>query len=77
MIALKGFTKKWNVFVKCIVGREKLTNWSKLWDDFTQEEIREGSLRSQASEVGQNVALAIKANKEEERHQSSQMLPVW
>ena len=34
-IALKGFTKKWDVFVKCIVGREKLLNWSRLWDDFT------------------------------------------
>ena len=34
-IALKGFTKKWDIFVKCIVGREKLPNWSRLWDDFT------------------------------------------
>ena len=34
-IALKGFTKKWDVFVKYIVGREKLPNWSRLWDDFT------------------------------------------
>ena len=25
-IALKGFTKRWEVFVKCIVGREKLPN---------------------------------------------------
>jgi hypothetical protein len=24
------------------VGREKLHEWSKLWDDFTKEEIREG-----------------------------------
>jgi hypothetical protein len=23
-IALKGFTKEWEVFVKCVVGREKL-----------------------------------------------------
>ena len=38
-IALKGSTKKWEVFVKCIVGREKLPNWSRLWHDFTQEEI--------------------------------------
>ena len=36
---LKGFTKKWDVFVKCIVGREKCPNWSRLWDDFTREEI--------------------------------------
>ena len=36
-IALKGFTKKWEVFVKCIVGRETLPSWSRLWDEFTQE----------------------------------------
>jgi len=36
---LKGFTKEWEVFVKCIVGREKLPDWSRLWDDFNQEEI--------------------------------------
>ena len=42
-IDLEGFTKEWDVFVKCVVGREKLPVWSRLWDDFTQEEIREGS----------------------------------
>ena len=26
-IALKGFTKRWDVFVKCIFGREKLSDW--------------------------------------------------
>ena len=41
-IDLKGFTKNWDVFVKCIVRREKLPSWSRLWDDFTQEEIQEG-----------------------------------
>jgi hypothetical protein len=34
-IALKGFTKDWEVFVKCFVGREKLLDWSRLWDDFS------------------------------------------
>ena len=62
-IALKGFTKKWEVFVKCIVGREKLPDGSKLWDDFIQEEIREGALNGQVSdEVEHNVALAAKTN---------------
>ena len=42
-IALKGFTKEWEVFIKCVVRREKLPDWSRLWNDFTQEEIREGS----------------------------------
>jgi hypothetical protein len=34
-IALKGFTKEWAVFVKCVVGREKILDWTRLWDDFT------------------------------------------
>jgi hypothetical protein len=38
-IALNGFTKEWEVFVKCVVGHEHLLGWSRLWDDFTQEEI--------------------------------------
>ena len=38
-IALRGFTKEWDMFVKCVVGREKLPNWSKMSDDFTREEI--------------------------------------
>jgi hypothetical protein len=29
-IALNGFTKEWEVFVKCVVGREHLPDWSKL-----------------------------------------------
>jgi hypothetical protein len=64
-IALNGFTKEWEVFVKCVVGREHLPNWSRLWDDFTQEEIRE---RSQSSEqktdrVDENVVLTAKRKK--------------
>ena len=42
-IALKGVIKEWEVFVKCVVARENLPDWSRLWDDFTQEEIREES----------------------------------
>jgi hypothetical protein len=34
-IALKDFTKEWEVLVKCVVGREHLPYWSRLWDDFT------------------------------------------
>jgi hypothetical protein len=33
-IALKGFTKEWEVFVKYVVGREHLPYWRILWDDF-------------------------------------------
>jgi hypothetical protein len=38
-IALNGFTKDWEVFVKCVVGHEHLLDWSRLCDDFTQEDI--------------------------------------
>jgi hypothetical protein len=38
-ITLNGFTKDWEVFVKCAVGHEHLLDWSRLWDDFTQDEI--------------------------------------
>jgi hypothetical protein len=64
-IALKGFTKEWEVFVKCVVGREHLPDYSRLWDDFTQEEIQEGS-HSSGQEIDgadENVALAAKTKK--------------
>jgi hypothetical protein len=64
-ITLNDFTKEWEVFVKCVVGCENLLDWSILWDDFTQEEIRE---RSQSSEqktngVVENVSLTAKRKK--------------
>ena len=64
-IALKGFTKEWDVFVKCVVGRENLPDWSMLWDDFTQKEIHEGSQsknsdRLQDSDEEPNLALHAK-----------------
>jgi hypothetical protein len=66
-IALKGFTKEWEVFVKCVVGREKLLDWSRLWDDFTQEEIQEGSQERVVDGVDdENVALVGKRNEKED-----------
>ena len=37
---LNGFTKQWEVFVRKVVAQEKLSHWERLWDDFTQEELR-------------------------------------
>jgi hypothetical protein len=34
-ISLNGFTKEWDVFVKCLVGREKFPTWERLRDDFS------------------------------------------
>jgi hypothetical protein len=64
-ITLKGFTKEWDVFVKCVVGRENFPNWSRLWDDFTQEEIQMGSHSSGQKEdkSEENVSLAAKRKK--------------
>jgi hypothetical protein len=65
-IALKGFTKEWEVFVKCVVGCEHLPDWSRQWDDFTQEEIREGSQNSEQKGDGadeENVALVAKGKR--------------
>jgi hypothetical protein len=60
--ALNGFTKQWDVFVRGVVAREKLPDWERLWDDFTQEELRvDSSQASQPkSEEEENVALHAK-----------------
>jgi hypothetical protein len=63
-IALKGFTKELEVFVKCVVGHENLPDWRIMWDDFSQGEICEGSKSSGRKGYGvdeENVALATKA----------------
>ena len=50
--------------IKHIVGREKPMEWSRMWDDFTQEDIREGDLGGKFNEeVEQSVALTTKTNK--------------
>ena len=57
--------------MKCIVGRETLPSWSRLWDDFTQEEIRDGSQVGQTSEEAeQNVALADKSKNKKKKYLS-------
>jgi hypothetical protein len=33
-MTLKGFMKEWTSFIKGVVAREKLPDWSRLWDDF-------------------------------------------
>jgi hypothetical protein len=65
IIALNFFTKEWEDFVKCVVGCEHLPDWRRLWDDFTQEEIRERSQRSEQKtyRADENVALVAKSKK--------------
>jgi hypothetical protein len=60
--ALHGFTKQWDVFVRGVAAQEKLIDWERLWEDFTQEELRvDASQASQPkSEEEENVALHAK-----------------
>jgi hypothetical protein len=57
--ALNGFTKQWEVFFRGVVAQEKLPDWERLWDDFTQEELRlDATQASQPkSEEEKNVSL--------------------
>ena len=41
--ALNGFAAKWHTFVQGVVSKEKLLDWTRLWDDFVQEETQEGT----------------------------------
>jgi hypothetical protein len=51
--------------MKCVVGREHFPDWSRQWDDFTQEENWEGSQSSEMKKDGvdENVALTAKSKK--------------
>jgi hypothetical protein len=40
-MTLKGFMKQWTSFIKGIMAREKLPDWTRLWDDFIQEELQD------------------------------------
>jgi hypothetical protein len=64
-ISLKGFAKEWEVFMKCVVGREHVLDWSRLWDDFTKEDIQEGSQSNGTKKdvVDENVSLTAKRKK--------------
>jgi hypothetical protein len=60
--ALNSFTTLWDVFGRGVVARERLPDWERLWDDFTQEELRvDSSQASQPkSEEEENVSLHAK-----------------
>ena len=58
--ALNGFAAKWHTFVQGVVAREKLPDWTRLWDDFVQEETREGTFQNGTQSSEENVALLTK-----------------
>ena len=62
--ALNDFTKQWEVFVHGVVAQEKLPDWERLWDDFTQEELQvDASKASQPKSEDENVVLHAKKSK--------------
>jgi hypothetical protein len=69
-IALDGFSKSWDIFVRGVVAREKLPDWQRLWDDFVQEEIRIGQAGPSSSthvEEEEGLALTNKAKGKNKR----------
>lgn len=39
-MALNGVSDEWQVFVKIILGRERLPSWEEMWKTLQQEELR-------------------------------------
>jgi len=65
-ISLRGgfvINKDWEVFVKCIVARENLPGWNRLWDDLTQEEIRVEGGQSVENSGEKDLALVGKSRR--------------
>jgi len=62
-VALNGFTKSWEPFVKGVCTREKLPNWERLWDDCIQEETQEESKANRKGDGEENLALVSQAKK--------------
>jgi hypothetical protein len=61
---LKGFMNAWTLFIKGVVAHEKLPDWSRLWDEFVQEELRDEELNGGRHKVDdENVALANQVKK--------------
>ena len=58
--ALNGLTAKWHTFVQGVVAREKLPDWTRLWDDFVQEESQEGTFHNSTQSNEENVAVITK-----------------
>lgn len=56
---MKGLTRQRKIFVKGIVAREKLPDWDRLWDDFTQEELQDKDIHPKKKSFDDDMALVI------------------
>ena len=64
-LSLLDLPKSWNTHQDSMNGREKLSDWERLWSDLMQEEIRRRTKDGSSSkhDVEENIALASKARK--------------
>lgn len=62
MTTVNGLPRSWDLFIKGICSRRKLTKFSRLWEDCTQEEAR---LEAREEKLGdeENQALATYVRK--------------
>ena len=62
MTTMNGLPRSWDPFIKGIYSRRKLTKFSRLWEDCTQEEAR---LEAREEKLGneENQALIAHARK--------------
>jgi hypothetical protein len=57
--------------MKCVVGHGHILDWSILWDDFTQEEIREGSHNSGKNTDGPDEGISLTAKEKGKKKEKS------
>jgi hypothetical protein len=66
MTTLNGLPKSWESFFHGICSRRKLTNFSRLWEDCTQEEAR---LATREEKLGDDENQALQHIQEKEREE--------
>jgi hypothetical protein len=64
-LALLGLPKSWHSYQDSVNGREKLSNWERLWSDLVQEEFRRNTRDGSSSKHDgeEDCALTAKARK--------------
>ena len=73
-LALLGLSQSWNSYQDSVNGREKLSDWERLWSDLMQEEIRRSTRDDSSSKDDEeNLALAsnVRKGKEKDSHRKS------
>ena len=66
MTTLNGLPRSWELFIQGTCSRRKLTKFSKLWEEWTQEEARLVA-REEKLNNDEDQALAIRSKKEKSK----------